>query len=330
MDLASLLEGLPVTADPNVLVGVETADDAGVFRLDDGLALVQTLDFITPVCDDPWTFGRIAAANSLSDVYAMGGRPLTALNICCFPADGVPGGVYQRILAGAIATLDEAGVRLLGGHTVRDAELKFGLSVTGSVDPSRLLRNSTARPGDRLVLTKPLGTGVLIGASRQGLAPEDHFTRALAGMCRLNRAASEAAVASEASACTDVTGFALAGHALGMARASGVGMRLDAESLPVYAGSLELIGQGHRGSFMRSNRDLAGDSISFHDSVPESLRWLVFDPQTSGGLLVSVPAARAEELLGRLAAAGDRDARIVGEVVAPGRPRIQIGPLTPS
>ncbi len=217
-----------------MLVGPETADDAGVYLLD-GRALIATADFITPVCDDPRRFGRVAAANALSDVYAMGGAPLFALNLCCFPED-VPDGVLAAILEGAAAALGEAGAALLGGHTVRDPELKFGLAVIGEAAPGRLLTNAGARAGDRLVLTKPLGTGVLINAFKIDKLDEAGLEPALREMERLNAEASRLALAHGAAAATDVTGFGLAGHALGMARASGVGLRVELARLPVHEG----------------------------------------------------------------------------------------------
>ncbi len=326
MDLGSLLKHLERPANPDVLVGFETSDDAGVFRLSDDLALVQTVDFITPVSDDPWAFGQIAAANSLSDVYAMGGRPLTALNICCFPPSGVPPEVYAKILEGSLAKIVEAGASLLGGHTVKDEELKYGLSVTGVVHPTRVLRNSTARPGDALVLTKPIGTGVLITGARRGVVGSDVLARAMDRMAKLNRNASEAALTHSATACTDITGFGLAGHALEVARGSGVGIRFRLGDVPCYPESLDLIAQGIRTGVTRSNRDLVGDAIRFSGGIDETRQWLMFDPQTSGGLLISLPAANAKALLEELHRRGETDSRIVGEVTASPDPAITVEP----
>jgi len=326
VDLGSLLKNLGRSRNPDVLVGFETSDDAGVFRLSGDLALVQTVDFITPVSDDPWAFGQIAAANSLSDVYAMGGRPLTALNICCFPPSGVPPGIYARILEGSLAKITEAGAVLLGGHTVKDEELKYGLSVTGVVHPSRILRNSGARPGDALVLTKPVGTGVLITGSRRGLVGSAVFDRVIDRMARLNRSASEAALAHSATACTDITGFGLAGHAMEMARGSGVGIRLNFASIPHYPESLDLIAQGVRTGVTHSNRELVGEAIRFAPGLDEIRQWLMFDPQTSGGLLISLPSGEAQGLLDDLLARGEGESRIIGEVFASPTPVISVEP----
>ncbi len=296
-----------------MLVGPETADDAGVFLLD-GRALIATADFITPVCDDPRRFGRVAAANALSDVYAMGGAPLFALNLCCFP-DDVPDGVLAAVLEGAAATLGEAGAALLGGHTVRDPELKFGLAVIGEAAPGRLLTNAGARAGDRLVLTKPLGTGVLINAFKIDRLDEAGLEPALREMERLNAAASRLALAHGATAATDVTGFGLAGHALGMARASGVGVRVEFARLPVHDDFHRLAAGGVSTGCTDANaRNVAG-AFTDRAGLGAVQREILFDPQTSGGLLLALPEASVPPLLTALAASGHRAAEI-GEVVA--------------
>ncbi len=304
-----------------MLVGPETADDAGVF-LFAGRALVATADFITPVCDDPRRFGRVAAANALSDVYAMGGAPLFALNLCCFPEDGVPDGVFGAILEGAAAALGEAGAALLGGHSVRDPELKFGLAVIGEAAPDRLLTNAGARPGHRLVLTKPLGTGVLINAFKADKLDEDGLEPALREMERLNAVASRLALAHGAAAATDVTGFGLAGHALGMARASGVGLRVELARLPVHDGFYRLAASGVSTGCTGANESNAGGAFTDHAGLSDVQREVLFDPQTSGGLLLTLPAAAVPALLEELAAAGHRAAEI-GEVIA-GPARIEV------
>lgn len=326
MDLGSLLKTLKRDDVPDLLVGFDTADDAGVFRLSEDLALVQTVDLITPVCDDPFIFGQVAAANSLSDIYAMGGRPLTVMNICCFPAKGVPPEVYERILEGGHDKTVEAGAVLVGGHTVKDEELKFGLSVTGTIHPGKVLRNSTAKPGQALVLTKPLGTGVMITGSKRGIVPWDTFEKVLANMARLNAAAGELASSYEAGACTDVTGFGLAGHGMEMARGAGVGLRLRFGALPHYPESLDLIAQGVRTGVTGSNRALAGDSVTFDAEIGETERWLLFDPQTSGGLLIAVEASRAEGLVQDLVERGEPSACVIGEVIESPTPRIEVLP----
>lgn len=304
-----------------MLVGPETGDDAGVYLLD-GQALVATADFITPVCDDPRRYGRVAAANSLSDVYAMGGRPLFALNLCCFPEDGVPEGVLASILQGAAEALAEAGAALLGGHTVRDQELKFGLSVIGQADPNRLLTNATARPGDRLLLTKPLGTGVLINAFKFDKLDEAGLEPALREMERLNAVAAELALEAGAHAATDITGFGLAGHALGMARASGVGIRVVFGQIPVHQAFYRLVERGISTGCTEANRQSAAQEFEDQVGLTPGQVEVLFDPQTSGGLLLSVPPEGASELLEELLRTGHQAAEI-GEVL-PGPPRFQV------
>lgn len=297
-----------------MLVGPETADDAGVFLLD-GRALVATADFITPVCDDPRRFGWVAAANALSDVYAMGGTPLFALNLCCFPEADVPDGVLAAILEGAAAALGEAGAALLGGHTVRDPELKFGMAVVGEAAPDRLLTNAGARPGDRLVLTKPLGTGVLINAFKADKLDEAGLEPALREMERLNSVASRLALAHGAAAATDVTGFGLAGHALGLARASGVGLRVELGRLPVHDDFYRLAASGVSTGCTDANEGNAAAAFTDRAGLSAVQREILFDPQTSGGLLLTLPPASVTPLLAALAASGHRAAEI-GEVVA--------------
>jgi selenide,water dikinase len=301
--------------DERVLVGAETGDDAGVFRFGDR-ALVATADFITPVCDDPPRFGRVAAANSLSDVYAMGGRPLFALNLCCFPDVDGEGG---EALAGALA---DAGAVLLGGHSVRDPELKFGLAVVGEADPGRLLTNAGARPGDRLLLTKPLGTGVLINAFKADRIGEEGLEPALREMERLNDVASRFALEHGARAATDVTGFGLTGHALGMARASGVAMRFVFESLPVHEDFYRLAKAGVTTGCTVANEDNVTAVLTDRAGLDRLRREVLFDPQTSGGLLLAVPAESAPALLAALLETGHRAAE-VGEVME-GPVRIEV------
>jgi selenide,water dikinase len=296
-----------------VLVGPETADDAGVY-LHAGQALVATADFITPVCDDPRRFGRVAAANSLSDVYAMGGRPLFALNLCCFPGEGIPDGVLTAVLEGAAATLGECGAALVGGHTVRDKELKFGLAVIGVADPDRLLTNAGARAGDRLLLSKPLGTGVLVNAFKFDRIDAEALEPVLVEMERLNDQAANLALEHGAHAATDITGFGLAGHALEVARASGVRLRLRFAALPVHDGFYELVAQGVTTGCTTGNRTFVTPFIDDGVGLDDAHRELLHDPQTSGGLLLSVPAAAVAPILAGLAASGHTAAE-VGEVL---------------
>jgi selenium donor protein len=298
--------------DERILVGPETADDAGVYLLDEH-ALVATADFITPVCDDPRRFGRVAAANSLSDIYAMGGRPLFALNLCCFPPlDEEDAPALQGILEGAAAALADARAVLLGGHSVRDPELKFGLAVVGQADRHRLLTNAKARPGDRLILTKPLGTGVLINAFKVDRIDEAGLEPALKEMERLNAEASRMALLHGVHAATDITGFGLAGHALGMAKASGVGIRIVFESLPVHDGFYRLVEKGISTGCTDANEANVAPVLT--DRLDRVHREVLFDPQTSGGLLLSTPPDQAGALLSALRTTGHQVAEI-GEVL---------------
>jgi selenide, water dikinase len=308
--------------DERILVGADTADDAGVFLLGDR-ALVATVDFITPVCDDPHRFGRVAAANALSDVYAMGGRPLFALNLCCFPEVEEEGArALAAILRGAAEALVDAGAVLLGGHSVRDEELKFGLSVIGEADPRRLLTNAGARPGDRLLLTKPLGTGILINAFKVDKLDEAGLEPALREMERLNDVASRLALEHGAHAATDVTGFGLTGHALGMAKASGAGVRFVFERLPVHEQVYRLIKAGVTTGCTVANEDNVSALLTDAAGLDRVRRQILFDPQTSGGLLLAVPPASASPLLAALLADGHRAADI-GEVLE-GPARIEV------
>jgi selenide,water dikinase len=303
-----------------ILVGPETSDDAGVY-LHEGRALVATADFITPVCDEPATFGRIAAANSLSDVYAMGGTPLFALNLCCFPA-GLPPGVAAAILGGAVEALTEAGAALLGGHSILDEELKFGLAVVGEADPQRLLTNAQATPGERLLLTKPLGTGVLINAFKFDRLDAEGLAPGLLQMARLNDTAARLALAHGVRAATDVTGFGLAGHAWNIARGSAVGLRIDFAALPVYDSFYALAKAGVTTGCTAANRGNVESVLTVHRGLDAQQREVLFDPQTSGGLLLCAPAEQADALLAALLASGHRAAAI-GEVL-PGPARLDV------
>lgn len=306
--------------DPNVLVGLHTGDDAGVYLLGEGCALVQTVDFITPVVDDPRLFGEIAAANALSDVYAMGGRPLTALNVLCYPSCDVGPDVVGEILAGGASKIREAGASLVGGHTVDNPELVYGLSVTGLVDPTRMLTNAGARPGDLLVLTKPLGLGLLATAVKAGLADPGHARAMGAVMAGLNRRAGELLAELGATAATDVTGFGLAGHALAVARESAVDLALWWSAVPVLPGAREALGLGLVPAGAYRNREVYGGRLDLAVPDPEDAALLVCDPQTSGGLFVAVPAGAAETYARRLRDEGVPWASVVGEVrEGPGR-----------
>jgi len=293
---------LPFPANPNVLVGVTTSDDAGVYRLSHDLALVQTVDFFTPVVDDPYDFGRIAAANALSDIYAMGGTPITALNIAAFPIDDLDGSILRRILEGGLAIATQAGVAVIGGHTIKDDEPKYGMAVTGTIHPGRIVTNATARPGDVLVLTKPLGTGILTTARKRDAITEDALAPAIVEMTRLNVAARDAMLAYGAHACTDITGFGLVGHAVEMARASHVGIEIDAAQVPLLPGVIDLIERDMIPGGTEDNLVNHSSFTSYADYVTDALRIAFSDAMTSGGLLI---------------AASPTDARAIAKALSP-------------
>jgi selenide,water dikinase len=311
-----VLSDIPAQTDDRVLVDFRTADDAGVFRWESGPALVQTVDFFTPIVDDPYIYGQIAAANSVSDIYAMGGRPLTALAIAAFPKEGLEPGTIRAIFQGGFDKLREAGVSLLGGHTVQDQEIKFGYAITGAIDPTRVLSNAGAQAGDVLFLTKPLGTGIVGTAIKFDRVDPMLAAQAVASMRTLNRAAAEALVALPAGsihACTDITGFGLIGHASEMARASSVTVVLDAGRVPLFDGVLSIAGRNRSGG-MESNLEHFGGSVQIDRAVDSDRESLLYDPQTSGGLLVAAANQAADEVDGALRAGGVTAWR-VGRVV---------------
>ena len=312
--LDAILKDLPRVDHPDLLVGLSTADDAGVFRISADTALIQTVDFFTPIVDDPYLYGQVAAANSLSDVYAMGGRPITALNICGFPSDELDAGRVAEILRGGQEKVTEAGAVLVGGHTVDDPEPKYGLAVTGVVHPDRVVSNAAAQPGDRLILTKRLGTGVISDAYMDGEVSEEDIGPAVDSMRGLNHAASERMVVHGAHACTDITGFGLLGHGREMAAGSGVGLRFRASEVPYFDLALKLAGE-RQGGGLRRNRAQFEPFVQMAEAVPEAVRRLLFDPQTSGGLLIAILPEAAEALLADLKGAG-LEAALIGEAVA--------------
>lgn len=311
-----MLGDLPVHPNDRVLIDYRTSDDAGVYRLEGGRALVQTVDFFTPIVDDPFAYGQIAAANALSDVYAMGGRPLTALAIAAFPKDAERD-LLRQIFVGGLDKLREAGVALLGGHTVQDPEIKFGYAITGEVDPARVLANAGAQPGDALLLTKPLGTGIIATALKFGRAPQPAIDAAIRSMTTLNRAAAgvlERAAAGDVHACTDITGFGLIGHASEMAVASACSLEIDSARVPMIDGARELVAGNIPGGG-RTNREHFGRAVHVAPHVDASLVDLLYDPQTSGGLLIAVAESKAEALRAALTSAGVPAVRI-GRAVA--------------
>ena len=302
-------------SDPNFLVGTETSDDAGVYRIAEGLALVQTLDFFPPLVDDPFTFGQIAAANALSDVYAMNGRPLTVMNIAAFPDNELPLSILAEILQGAAERVALAGAVTVGGHTVRDAEIKFGLSVTGLVDPAEMLTNAGSRPGDVLVLTKPLGSGFVTTANKKDECPPEVLARAVAGMIQLNVVGRDALrAAGGAHALTDVTGYGLAAHAGEMAEGAGVTVEIDVASLPVIEGALPLSMPRYFTRASRSNREFLEGRLRIEPTVDPARLELAFDAQTSGGLLIAVAPDRVSSLVAQLQSRGAMAAAVVGRV----------------
>jgi selenide,water dikinase len=323
--LDSILSKLPRQTDPNVLVGFATSDDAGVYRLSGDLALVQTVDFFTPIVDDPFVYGQIAAANSLSDVYAMGGRPLTALAIAAFPEKGDPE-LLERILAGGLEKMTEAGCTVVGGHSVRDEELKFGYAVTGTVNPKSVWTNAGARPGDKLLLTKPLGTGVITTALKKGAARDAWLEAAVRAMSQLNRAAAEALAGFGAAvhAATDITGFGLLGHAREVAVASGVSLVLESARIEFLDGALECAHRGFLAGGLKNNREFLGGCVEFAAEVSPEIQNLLFDPQTSGGLLVSIAAEQAAAAQNALRAVPHCGTMLIGEVLPKGSPLIAV------
>jgi selenide,water dikinase len=322
-----VLRHLKPSTDPLALVGTETSDDAAVYRIGDAQAIVETVDFFTPVVDDPYWFGRIAAANAFSDVWAMGGRPLFALNIVAWPVATLPMEQLGEVLRGGAETAALAGASILGGHSIDDPEPKYGLAVTGIVHPDRILRNVGARPGDRLLLTKPLGTGVATTAIKRGVAPAELVERVVAGMAALNRAAGETFAASgRVHALTDVTGFGLLGHGWEMASGSGVSLRIRAGAVPIHEGVRALAEQGLFPGGSKANFAWVEPNVRFAAEVDETTRRLLADAQTNGGLLAAVDAGAAGGLLDALRAAGVAAVE-VGEVLAPGPgepPRIEV------
>ena len=322
--LDSVLGKLARQHDPNVLVGFDTADDAGVYQLTPELALVQTVDFFTPIVDDPYVFGQIAATNALSDVYAMGGRPISAMTLVCFPEAGDVS-ILEQMLAGGLSKMVEANCTVIGGHSIKDDEIKLGYSVTGTVHPGRVLTNSGAKPADRLIFTKAIGTGVISTAIKRGHAEPAWVRGAVLAMTTLNKTGAEVVTSGgfTVHAMTDVTGFGLIGHVREVARGSGVSVRLFASKVPLLEGALECVRHGCVPAGLKANRGFAEGCVEYADDVPEDVRTLLYDPQTAGGLLISVAADDAERLVTQLAIAGVNGVEI-GEVVEKQKPLIGV------
>ena len=299
------------------MAGYEHAEDAGVYKISDDMALLQTLDFFTPTVDDPFTFGQIAAVNAINDIYAMGGTPLTAMNIVCFPIKTMDKSVLREVLRGGLDKMREAGVLLVGGHSVEDNEIKYGLSVTGTIHPDRVLFNRGARPGDRIILTKPLGTGIVATAIKAGVAGENLIGRATACMTTLNKEAAEQMIAAgDIHSCTDITGFGFLGHAGETIEGSDVGLRIRAAGIPILEGVRELVESGYAPGGLYRNRNYRLHQVEKAPSCPDWIFDVCFDPQTAGGLFFSLPAEKAEPLAEAMRRAGITDAAVVGDVVS--------------
>jgi selenide,water dikinase len=302
--------------DPNVIVGLDAIDDAGVYRLSDSLALIQTIDYFTPIVDDPHIFGQIAAANALSDIYAMGGKPLTAMNVVCFPSTTMDLSILREMLEGGLATLRVAQVVLIGGHSVEDAELKYGLSVTGTIHPDNVIAKGNVKPGDKLILTKPLGTGIINTAIKAKMASETAIAKVTQSMITLNKDASEIMQKIGVNACTDITGFGLLGHACEMLQAGAVGMVMHSASIPLFHEAEQYARKGLVPGGTHRNKNFRAHQIEFAPTLPPETSDILFDPQTSGGLLIAVAEAKAAQLLGKLREAGIKEAAIIGDVVS--------------
>jgi selenide,water dikinase len=310
-----VLHSLPPFEHPDLIVGTETSDDAGVFRLRPDLAIVNTVDFFTPIVDDPYTFGQIAAANALSDIYAMGAEPTTALNIVAFPKGKLPLEVLGDIIRGGAERARAAGAVVLGGHSIIDSEIKYGMAVTGVVHPDRVIRNSGVQPGDALILTKALGTGIISTALKRRAASPASVRAAVASMTALNKAASAAMRRFPVHACSDITGYGLLGHGFEMASASGVTIVLEARKMPLLPGVRRLAGEGYLTGGCRRNQDYLKDKIAIDGKVSRQLTEIALDPQTSGGLLIALPQSDAAALLDDLHANGVKAATIVGHAI---------------
>ncbi len=325
MDLHTIMSGIAVGASGDLLVGDDTGDDAAVYRLSADTALVYTVDFITPLVNDPFLYGQVAAANSVSDVYAMGGKPLLALNVCCFPQEGLPREDLNLILKGGMDIATKSGCLVVGGHTVKDAELKYGMAVVGTVHPDKVRRNSTPRAGHKIVLSKPIGSGVIVTGARMGIVPQEILVRTCTSMTILNKDGAEIAQEYDVSALTDVTGFGLGGHSLGMVKGTKVGYRLFASKIPTFPETMDLIRRGVRTGVTLSNGETIKPYLKVADGLAAEYVALLNDPQTAGGLLMTVDAAKADDCVAVLRARGYEQASLIGEVYdSGGRPEIAL------
>lgn len=315
---------MPLISDPNLVIGMEKGDDAGVYKLREDLAIIQTLDFFTPVVDDPYIFGQVAAANSISDVYAMGGRPVVAMNIICFPINKMDIAILQEILKGGLDKMREAEVLLVGGHSIEDDELKYGLSVSGIVHPEKVWSNHSSLPGDSIVLTKTLGSGIINTALKRKLADQGLVDRCIGMMCSLNKRASELMKEVDIHACTDITGFGLLGHACEMIEGSDAGMAIDSSAVPWFHEIKEFVEKGIMPGGLHRNKRFRMHMVDVAPNVPDYVIDIFFDPQTSGGLLFSLPESQAEDIVKKMHEEGIEDATIIGEVIKETKGRILV------
>ena len=323
-DLSVVLANIPEAQDPNIIIGTATADDAAVYKIDDKRAIVQTVDFFTPIVDDPYCYGQISAANSISDIYAMGGRPLFALSIIAFPVNTVPASILEAIVKGGIDKAKEAGIEIIGGHSIDDPEPKYGLTVTGVVELDKVVRNDRAEAGDVLILTKPLGTGIISKAIKSDDAADEDIKEAIKVMSFLNKGASEAMVEAGIKAATDITGFGLLGHLYGMLKASGAGARLKASSIPTIKGVWKYAKKGHIPAGTKNNLAYVNEKIIWGSSISEDAKYVIADAQTSGGLLISCPKEKKEKLIALLSKANCLAVSEIGEIVEDKENRIWI------
>ncbi|MFH0887701.1 MAG: selenide, water dikinase SelD [Planctomycetota bacterium] len=322
--LAKALCGLPIKKHPNLLVGLEKPDDAGIYKLSPDIAIIQTVDFFPPIVDDPFLFGQIAATNALSDIYAMGGKPITAMNVVGFPSQKFPITILREILKGGISKVQEAGAVLVGGHTINDIELKYGLAVTGIIHPDKIITNSNARVGDSLILTKPIGTGVFTSALKGGKVSSNKMGPVIKSMLTLNRDASKIMQKIGVNACTDITGFSLIGHSYMMAVNSNISIALDHKAITYFPQALALSKKGFVPGGTFNNKNFYLSNVSIQKKLPEEVINLLFDPQTSGGLLISVAQDKVQLLLKQLGDKGIKQATVIGEVIKRGRKQIII------
>jgi len=321
-DLKMVLSGLRKITDPRVLVNADTCDDAGVFKINDELALVQSVDFFTPNVDDPYTFGQIAAANSLSDIYAMGGKPLTALSVIGFPIETLSYKLMNKMLQGGIDKMKEAGVMVIGGHSIKDNEVKFGFSVTGEVNPKKIITNDKAKPGDVLVLTKPIGTGIVGFASQIDKASPSTLKAVSKSMAELNKVASDVMIEMGVTTATDITGFGLAGHLCEIVIQSGVTAEIYFDRIPIFDGVLDLVKKGVISGGIERNREYASQYVVARDGINEEMQAVFYDPQTSGGILISIDEKKGEELVFSLKKKGIEQAAIIGKIVSKSKGKI--------